>query len=466
MLAAAAAMVLVGGAAVAITRLGDDDTQQVTAGPADPCDEGEDLLALTVPTGPVSPVPYDGYFSIAVTTLSSGSLHYLTDPERVVVTDPSFSPDGHEMAVVWADGDYESAGPASTSIWVVDLDAGNARPITLGRNDGSPSWSPDGSLIAFTHHLENGGYEIKTVPPGGGEPNTLVEVSENTNGHGLAWSADGTMIVTWYTTFSDDGTSTGSVVLLAEVDGRATEVARIEESIYDATPVPGTNDLMIRVLDPLTGSSGHEILDLATAERRPVEAPEGVVRFSSDGERAYMFVTSSSGTVGTSSADFDGRTISPSGPSIAEDLYVTGIAVGPCATGHDQKHTPAPDQPLIGTDWRLGPRRLEVTADPDDDSCGTLRCARLRLEVETDSSSDPSCLVVSGELVGDKFTVDPEPASGAGSCATPGELGSGQTGVPTRLSVSGDMLEIDFTSETPAGDYTRTETFGAYYLAE
>ncbi len=70
------------------------------------------------------------------------------EPELVtgdwVATKPSFGPDGEQLVVVRADGDYESAGPESTSLWIIGTDGSGPRQLT----DGSPTTSPTGHPMA------------------------------------------------------------------------------------------------------------------------------------------------------------------------------------------------------------------------------------------------------------------------------------------------------------------------------
>jgi Tol biopolymer transport system component len=97
---------------------------------------------------------------------------------------PSFSPDGSRLAFA-----HGTSGSASIQTAATD-GAGGRRSLLPPRDavSAEPAWSPDGSLIAYAD-----GYAIKTVAPGGGTPRVIAKglppVSCGTGG--LAWSPDG-----------------------------------------------------------------------------------------------------------------------------------------------------------------------------------------------------------------------------------------------------------------------------------
>ena len=75
-------------------------------------------------------------------------------------------------------------------LWVMDLDGANARPLT---RDGSialsPSWSPDGALLAYSSYRYGGPPHLFVVPVGGGR---IYRVSGRAgNNTGPAYSPDG-----------------------------------------------------------------------------------------------------------------------------------------------------------------------------------------------------------------------------------------------------------------------------------
>ena len=97
---------------------------------------------------------------------------------------PSFSPDGSRMAFA-----HGTSGSASIETAATDGTGGRRSLLPPGDAvSAEPAWSPDGSLIAYAD-----GYSVKTVAPGGGAPRVIAKglpaVTCGTGG--LAWSPDG-----------------------------------------------------------------------------------------------------------------------------------------------------------------------------------------------------------------------------------------------------------------------------------
>lgn len=104
---------------------------------------------------------------------------------------PSFSPNGNEIAFVWSEH-----GEAS-NIYVKLLNSETPLEITSGDGrDQSPAWSPDGSQIAFIRY-GSGKQTVCLVPALGGAVRSLYELHRTIDwdAPGLSWSPDGNWLI-------------------------------------------------------------------------------------------------------------------------------------------------------------------------------------------------------------------------------------------------------------------------------
>jgi Tol biopolymer transport system component/DNA-binding winged helix-turn-helix (wHTH) protein len=99
---------------------------------------------------------------------------------------PTFSPDGSLVAFTW-DGENQD----NPDIYVKAISAEQPLRLTFdGAPDGSAAWSPDGTGIAFLRDKSGGGSEVRLIPPTGGPERTIGEVEALAH-QGLSWSPDG-----------------------------------------------------------------------------------------------------------------------------------------------------------------------------------------------------------------------------------------------------------------------------------
>lgn len=104
---------------------------------------------------------------------------------------PALSPDGTEVVYVLATADA-AADANVTSLWLASADGSRAaRPLTRGRADSAPAWSPDGSTIAFLR-ADGGPPQLWVLPRDGGEPRQVTSLPLGAGAP--AWSPDGTAI--------------------------------------------------------------------------------------------------------------------------------------------------------------------------------------------------------------------------------------------------------------------------------
>ena len=149
------------------------------------------MIAFVASTSPGQPGNYDIF---AVNPDGTGVEHLTDDPAPDY--SPAWSPDGTQIAFA-RERRHNPGGDASTSIYVMNADGEGETRVTTeeGVHDGSPSWSPDGSMIAFSSNRE-GFSDIWVVNSDGTGLRRLTDLSQKGVDYaGLpAWSPDGSVI--------------------------------------------------------------------------------------------------------------------------------------------------------------------------------------------------------------------------------------------------------------------------------
>ncbi|MCH8284428.1 MAG: PD40 domain-containing protein [Chloroflexi bacterium] len=113
--------------------------------------------------------------------------------ENVWSLHPSWSPDGKRLA-------YASTSSGRTQIWVMNADGSGQRQLTHGLGPSYPdanvpTWSIDGSRIAFWSGFERRFGEVWTMDPDGSDPRRVTDTPDPRNSDDPHWSPDGSMIV-------------------------------------------------------------------------------------------------------------------------------------------------------------------------------------------------------------------------------------------------------------------------------
>jgi hypothetical protein len=109
---------------------------------------------------------------------------------------PTFSPDGNEVAFVWN-------GAKEDNYDIYRKLIGSGEPLRLTRDparDSSPAWSPDGRFIAFLRHPTQGTAGVYLIPALGGAERRLADISLGPEPwevpyKGLAWTANNSWLV-------------------------------------------------------------------------------------------------------------------------------------------------------------------------------------------------------------------------------------------------------------------------------
>jgi DNA-binding winged helix-turn-helix (wHTH) protein len=85
---------------------------------------------------------------------------------------PSFSPDGSQIAFQWNGADKDNE-----DVYVMSIGAAEALRLTRGpAADLCPSWSPDGQLIAFLRQASDTRFDVLLIPPTGGRERFLTSI--------------------------------------------------------------------------------------------------------------------------------------------------------------------------------------------------------------------------------------------------------------------------------------------------
>ena len=110
--------------------------------------------------------------------------------QSVAVREPQISPDGKGVVYVRGVGDYK-ADVEKTELVLVDVASGARRVLTQDRDDVSgPTWSPDGTRIAFlAAPAKNQPPEIYVLSLDGGDAKRISHMSGAISG--IAWRPDG-----------------------------------------------------------------------------------------------------------------------------------------------------------------------------------------------------------------------------------------------------------------------------------
>ena len=183
-------------------------------------------------------------------------------------TDPVISPDGRKIVFTAGDIDAGSASP----LWVVSSDGTGLTQLTTdGANDYRPSWSPDGSQIAFVS-TRDGNAEIYVMhADGSGQTNLTNDPAHDDN---PSWSPDGNTIL-----FDSDRTECAGTQIFSMTTSGGSVTPLIAGYNPEWSP-SGTGFLFLRasqiwISSTTDGSSVRQLTTDANLHLTPGWSPDG-----------------------------------------------------------------------------------------------------------------------------------------------------------------------------------------------
>jgi Tol biopolymer transport system component len=130
---------------------------------------------------------------VSADLLANADIYLMNDDgsDRIRLTDtlgldidPSWSPDGSQIA-------FRSTRDGQDEIYIMSADGSCQRDLTNSpADDRSPAWSPDGARIAFDHFFDDGYQDIAAINVDGSGLRRLTDAQ----GEYPAWSPDGSEI--------------------------------------------------------------------------------------------------------------------------------------------------------------------------------------------------------------------------------------------------------------------------------
>jgi dipeptidyl aminopeptidase/acylaminoacyl peptidase len=192
-----------------------------------------------------------------------GQVQPLNAPPRYYA-DPRLSPDGRRLAVV-----IHGEG-SKGDIWIYDLGRSVLTRLTLDGNKFRPTWSPDGSRIAFAS-LKEKAFSLSWIAADGSGAEELLLTRQEVPPLPMSWSQDGF----WLAYVLNTPKTTKSDIWILPLRGERRPRLFLQTPFYDAAPRFSPDGRWIVYHSDESGQ--YEVYV------RPFPGPGGKIQISKDG---------------------------------------------------------------------------------------------------------------------------------------------------------------------------------------
>ena len=166
---------------------------------------------------------------IFVMNADGSSLRLVVAIDGVELSAPDWSPDGQKLVFGGLAGATSEAEPKYSDLFIVGIDGSGLTNLTESpaTNESTPSWSPDGDLIAYIRNEGNTSDSIQLIDTSGRSAGTCFDGADGEIGE-VDWSPDGRMIAfTSSLALTDTDTNGDLDVLTVSVDDGSQQLANL-----------------------------------------------------------------------------------------------------------------------------------------------------------------------------------------------------------------------------------------------
>ena len=223
----------------------------------------------------------------------------------------SLAPGGKRVALGRLSTARLDADRFPSNVWLMDLPRRVLSRLTLESNatDENPTWSPDGTQVAYARHLASGLAEVLVqASDGTGAPRVVA--SGPLNLHPIDWGADGTLLLHAYAT----RTGNDDLDLYTLAPGTSSPVPLIEAPMLQAQGQFSPDGRWIAYTSDESGTHEVYVRSRSGNESRAQISSNGGAQPRWRGDGHELFYVSPAGDVMAVPLAVDGTTLTPGRP--------------------------------------------------------------------------------------------------------------------------------------------------------